>query len=288
MASAPEVYLNGRFVPYDEARVHVEDRGFLFADGVYEVVRAYEGRPFALDEHLARLEQSASAMRLPLPEPTRAIRSRVLEALARLGEPEATVYLQVTRGFAGPRQHGFPAAPKPTIFLIARRADPPPARLLEEGASLVSVPDRRWQLCHVKSTGLFLNSLARQEALDQGADDALFVRDGAVTECSSANFFAVWGGAIHTHPEGPFILSGVTRRHVIDLARKDGMTVIEAPFSLEEALAADEAFYTGTNSEVTPVCRIDGRPLGSGRPGPVTRRLSELYRAHVRTADVHV
>lgn len=275
--SQPEVYLNGSFVPYEQATVHVEDRGFLFADGVYEVIRVYDGKPFALNDHFDRLGRSAEMMRIPLPGTLADLRAAALETLARSGEREATIYVQVTRGHAGPRTHGFPKDPRPTVFMIARAATPTPERLRAEGARLVSTPDRRWEWCHVKSTGLFLNALARQDAQERGVDDALFVRGNVVTECSSSNFAAVWDGTLHTHPEGRWILPGITRRYVLMLAREAGIPVVEEPFTLDQALAADEAFYTGTTSEVTPVVEIDGQRLGDGRPGAITRRLAELY-----------
>ncbi|MBE3591092.1 MAG: D-amino acid aminotransferase [Firmicutes bacterium] len=280
--SEPLVYLNGRFVPHSEATVHVEDRGLLFADGIYEVVRVYGGRPFALDEHFHRLERSAAYMRLPLPAPVDELKTAALELLSRSGLQEATIYVQVTRGGGVPRNHAFPKEPRPTVFMIAREARPPAPELKERGASLITVPDRRWHLCHVKSIGLFLNCLAKQEALEAGADDALFVRGAVVTEASSANFMAVWGGELRTHPEGEWILSGITRQVVLTLAREAGIPVVERPFTVEELSLADEAFITGTTTEVLPVVRIDGRPVGSGRPGPVTRRLEEMYAARVR------
>lgn len=277
MSAQPEVYLNGSFVPHDRAMVHVEDRGLLFADGIYEVIRVYGGKPFALNDHFERLGRSAEKMRLPLPATLSDLKAAALDTLARSGEREATLYIQVTRGYAGPRVHGFPKDAKPTVFMIARAVAPPPERLRTKGAHLVSVPDRRWEMCDVKSTGLFLNALARQEAQERGADDGLFVRGNIVTECSSSNFAAVWDGALHTHPEGPWILPGVTRRHVLMLASRAGIPVVEEPFTLDQAKAADEAFYTGTTSEVTPVVVIDGTRIGDGRPGPLTCHLADLY-----------
>ncbi|MBX5476905.1 MAG: D-amino acid aminotransferase [Clostridia bacterium] len=278
------VYLNGQFVPYSQATVHVEDRGLLFADGVYEVIRVYGGRPFALDEHFERLERSASLMRLPLPKPVAELKAAALETLDRSGLKEATIYVEVTRGGGGPRNHAFPADPRPTVFMIAREAKTPSPALYENGARLVTVPDRRWHMCHVKSIGLFLNCLAKQEALEAGADDALFVRGAVVTEASSANFMAVWGGELRTHPESEWILPGITRRVVLDLAREAGIPVVERAFTLDELWSADEAFITGTTTEVLPVVQVDGRAIGDGRPGPVTRRLRELYASRARSS----
>jgi D-alanine transaminase len=276
------VCLNGSFVPYERALVHVEDRGMLFADGVYEVVRAYGGRIFALDVHLDRLEQSAAAIRLPLP-PRDAIREAMLEAVARLGVPEATVYLQVTRGHPGPRNHALPNRSSPTWFAIARPADPPNPELVARGVDVITVPDRRWHMCHVKSVGLLLNTLARQEALDAGAHEAVFVRDGVVTEGSATNVFAVFDGTLWTHPEGPHILSGVTRATILEVARRLGIPVREEAFLVSRLYGADEAFLSGTNSEVLAIRSVDGRPLGAGRPGPLTARIHAAYLDTVRT-----
>jgi D-alanine transaminase len=276
MAVSETVYLNGAFVPYEQAMVSVEDRGMLFADGIYEVVRAYRGRLFALEEHLERFVASAAEIRLPLP-PLDEIRDAFQGVLERSGLEDASVYLQVTRGHAGPRAHALPAAARPTVFAIARPVPAPDPRHVEEGAAAVTVPDRRWHLCHVKSVGLLLNTLAKQAALDAGAQEALFVRDGVLTEGSATNAFAVFDGVLYTHPEGPHILSGITRQVLLGLCRQLGVPAREEPVPLERLYGADEVFVTGTNSEVLPLVTVDGRRIGTGRPGPVTRRLQEAY-----------
>ncbi|MDI3269199.1 MAG: aminotransferase class IV [Bacillota bacterium] len=268
------VYLNGSFVPYEKALVPVEDRGFLFADGIYEVIRVYGGKPFALHDHMLRLARSAELMELPFATSPAHLQTMALEALARSHLKEATIYIQVTRGFAGPRTHDWPQEPQPTELILVRSYEASP----KEGLHLAAVEDQRWELCHIKSIGLYLNTRARQEARKKGADDGLFIREGVVTEASSSNFFAVHRGSLHTHPEDHRILPGITRRYVLRLARDLGIPVKEEPFTYELALQADEAFITGTTSEVTSVLRLDHHPIGGGQPGPITRRLQEAYR----------
>lgn len=272
------VYLNGEFVPYEKALVPIEDRGLLFADGVYEVLRYYGGRPFELDAHLRRLEASAARIRLELPEPAAQIGSRAGELVRRNGLDEAKVYIQVTRGPA-PRDHAFPAQPRSTFFMTARAVGARPEAELQRGATAITVPDRRWEMCDIKSIGLLANVLARQQAKEAGAFEALFVRNGVVTEGTGANVFAVVAETLFTHPEGAYILSGITRAVTIERIRRRGWRLELAGLRLEELLGADEVFLTGTTSEVTPLVSVDGRPIGGGRPGPVALALYADFQA---------
>ncbi len=275
------VYLNGAYVPYEEARIPVEDRGTLFADGIYEVVRAYAGRLFELEAHLERLVQSAGEIRLNLP-PVDELRAAVRGVLDRSGLADSSIYIQITRGFAGPRAHAVPQGIAPTVFVAARPVPRPDAAHVRDGAAAITVPDRRWHMCHVKSVGLLLNTLAKQAALDAGAQEALFVRDGVVTEGSATNCFAVFGGTVHTHPEGPHILSGITRQVLLALCADEGIPAREQPFLVSAMYGADEVFVTGTNTEVLPIRTVDGRPIGTGEPGPVARRLRAAMERRVR------
>lgn len=279
------VYLNGRFVPYEEALIPVEDRGFVFADGVYEVVKFYGGHPFRLDAHLERLEQSAAAIRLGLPLTRDELGRAALELAGKngLAGRDAVLYVQVTRGPAR-RAHPFPADPHPTVFMYARPESGPNPALRESGVRAITVEDRRWSLCHVKSIGLLLNVLAKQQAVEAGCYEGIFVRDGIVTEGTASNLFAVFGGAIHTHPQGPHILSGVTRQAVLEAAANHGIPVVEEPFTAARLFEADEAFVTGTLTEVMPIVEIDGRRVGEGRPGPVTRRIQQGFAEITRGA----
>ncbi len=270
------VYLNGSFIPYSDALVPFEDRGMLFADGIYEVVRAYDGRLFELDGHLQRLVASAQEIQLEVP-PAEELQEALRGVLQRSGMRDASIYLQVTRGFAGPRSHGIPRGIRPTVFAAARPVPRPDPRHVAEGAAAITVPDRRWHMCHVKSIGLLLNNLAKQAALDVGAQESLFVRDGMVTEGAATNAFAVFDGEVWTHPEGPLVLSGITRQVVVELALAEGLTVRESPFLASRLSEAQEVFITSTNLEVLPLRTVDGRGVGGGKPGPVTRRLQAAF-----------
>ena len=266
------LYLNGEYMPLEHGRVPVEDRGFQFADGVYEVLRTYAGRPFRMKEHLARLERSLKALEIPLPEPLAKVEEVCGKVAGDLGD--ATVYLQVTRGSA-PRNHAFPADARPTFLAYARAFTPEPP-----GTSwkLLTMLDDRWGRCDIKTVCLLSNVLARQKAARAACDEGLFVgEDGTVTEGNATSAFMVRGGALVTHPATNRILHGITREAVIQLARELGIAVLEQTYTLPAALAADEFFMTGTGTEVMPVTVIDGRKIGSGAPGPVTQRLGTAF-----------
>jgi len=281
--SGPQVYLDGQFLPLSEARVSVEDRGFLFGDGVYEVLRASAGRLWTEEAHWRRLASSCREVALSLPdglgEP--ALHGLVLELLERngLSAGEATVYLQLTRG-AAPRTHHFPpAGTRPTLYLSASPFTPPwEAR--EQGVHAITQPDVRSLRCNIKSINLLPNLLAKQRAKEAGATEAVLVRDGVLTEGASTSVLAVIGGAVCTHPDGPFILPGITRDVVLALARDAGLPVSERPVRLEERGRFEELFLASTTLDVVPVVALDGLPIGAGRPGPVTRALQRaFYRA---------
>ncbi len=270
------VYINGKFVPREEALLPVEDRGNVFADGVYEVVRFYGGYPLALDEHMERLVRSARAIRLPELN-VADLAQQGLALVARNEVRDGTLYIQVTRGVA-PRNHAFPpAGTEPTCFMIAREVSRPDESLLRQGASCISLPDTRWARCDIKSIGLLPNVLAKQEARERGAYEALFVRDGVITEGSSSNVFAVRDGALITHPEGPQILPGITRRLIVGLAGEEGIPVDEGDVHRETVSNIDELFISSTTTELMPVVRVDDEPVGGGRVGPITRRLQAAY-----------
>ncbi len=263
------LYLNGEYLPLETGKVSVEDRGFQFGDGGYEVVRVYRGKPFRLKEHFERLRRTLAGIDLALPEPPggfEAICRRVLGGL-----PEATIYLQVSRG-AAPRTHGWSDDLKPTVVAYARACSAPAPG---STYTLVTVPDDRWGRCHLKTTCLLANVLAKQNAKKSGADEALFVRDSrTVTEGGSSNAFLVRDGKIVTHPATNLILDGITRRAVIELARARAIRVEERPFTLAEAFEASEFFMTSTTIEVMPVVRIDGRAVAQG---PVAAQLRADY-----------
>jgi len=265
-------FLNGRFLSLEQTMVSVEDRGFQFGDGVYEVIRTYRGIPFQLDAHLARLERSAEAIRLTMPYQARDWRGFVAEGIKQGGYEDSKVYIQVTRGVA-PRDHAFPVAATPTAIMTVRAMKPLDATLRATGVGVITLEDPRWGRCDIKSVNLLPNVMAKQRAQEAGAFEAIFVRDGLVTEGTVSNVMVVRNGVVLTAPEGPHILSGVTRALVLDLARKEGLAVEERSVSRDDMQTADELLLTGTTVEVLPVVRVDGKPIGTGQPGPVTQRL---------------
>jgi D-alanine transaminase len=268
--------VNGRFSSLADAVVSIEDRGFQFGDGVYEVIRTYRGQPFAIDEHLSRLGRSAQALNLPSGCAREQWISLIQEGLRLSRFPETKIYLQITRGQA-PRDHPFPASSTPTTVLTFCELHPLDASVRKAGVEAISMDDIRWGRCDIKSVNLLANVLARQRAKEAGVFEAILVREGAVTEGSVSNVMVVRNGTIQTAPEGHKILSGVTRAIVLELARKENIPVAEAFVTREELLAASEVFLTGTTVEVLPVVRVDGHAIGTGLPGPVSQILSRSW-----------
>ena len=279
-APMPEIaYVNGEFRPLAEATINVEDRGFQFADAVYEVLRTYDGELFAVDEHLDRLDRSLAAIDLQTGL-SRVQLTAVLQEIVRRGAfPETMVYMQISRGVA-PRHRGPPAQATPTVVITVRPLPPAPAQVSDVGATVITVADERWARCDIKCVGLLANVMAYQAAKVAGADDAVFVdADGSVAESTAGNIFIVRQGQILTPPKGPRILSGVTRDKMLAAACGAGIVCREEPFSQAELLAADEVFLTSTTVQVVPVIRVNGQSIGSGKCGPVTERVyAEFYR----------
>jgi D-alanine transaminase len=276
------IWLNGEVIPMAEARIGVEDRGYQFADGVYEVIRLYNARPFTLREHLERLERSAADIAIKLPIGRAELAAEIEKLLPRAGVKDGMVYLQLTRGCAV-RNHIIPHPPiKPTMLFYARPLPPTPAAGTDIGVKLLSVPDERWSRCWIKSIALLPNVLAKNEAVNKGADEAVFVQDGMVSECSASNFFAVAGGKVLTHPVGPKVLPGITRMVLLALAKGLDIPIVERPISEAEALAADEVFITSTTREISWVREWNGRRIGSGACGPVTLKLHKAIQDRVR------
>lgn len=266
------VYLDGEYIPAAEARISVDDRGFIFGDGLYEVTRAVDGRLFAEEGHWVRLERGLRELGIDIHgyldrATVRETSTRLLRENG-LMEGHATVYLQVTRG-AAPRTHWFPPErTRPTVYLTTSRFTIP-VDLREHGASAITLPDLRWARCDLKTVNLLGAVLAKQRAREAGAFDAVLIRDGAVTEGGATNVFAMLGGRLRTYPKSQYILPGVTRDIVIRLARERGVEVDETPILAHEVHEADEIFFTGTTTDVQPVVKLDDRPVGDGRPGPV-------------------
>ncbi len=277
-------FLNGEFLPLKDAKVSVEDRGFQFADGVYEVVRVYNGTPFYLVEHLARLERSASEILLSLPYTIERFNEICSELIRRSDYAEAALYLQVTRG-AAPRKHYFPPKDTPrTVVAYIREFKGYPQEWRENGIDTISVPDLRWARCDIKSIALLPNVLAKQKAVSSGAVEAIQVNeDGIVTEGSATNVFCIKDNALFTHPLGQTILPGITRGLILPLAERAGLEVREKLCRLPDLFEADELFISSTTIEILPVRSIDGMEINEGNvPGEYTRKIYGYYREEVR------
>lgn len=275
-------YVNGQYVPHRAALVHVEDRGYQFADGVYEVVAVHKGKLVDEAGHLDRLERSLRELRIPLPMSRGALRIVMRELLRRNGLRQGIIYIQVTRGVAR-RDHPFPTAATPSVVMTAARKPAPDESVLETGKKAISVPEIRWERCDIKSVSLLPNVLAKQAAREAGAHEAWFVdRAGVVTEGSSTNAWIVnRDGDLVTRPTGNEILSGITRASVMRLAREEGIRLVERSFTLEEAKEAREAFITSATSYVLPIVQIDDAVIGNGKPGSVSRKLFEIYQTYM-------
>jgi D-alanine transaminase len=273
------LWLNSEVLPFAEARINVEDRGFQFADGVYEVIRIYNGKPFTLAEHLVRLKNSADGIRLALPMDGAALAGEILKFIPRAGVKEGMIYLQVTRGVA-PRNHIFPATGQTMLFYM-RPLPPVPEPGTGEGVKLLAVPDERWKRCWIKSIALLPNVLAKNQAIAAEADEAVFIEGDIVTECSASTLFAVIGRRLVTHPVGSKVLPGVTRSQLLELASGVGLEVDERPFREEEARRADELFITSTTREVSWVARWNDRYIGQARCGTWTKKLHQALRDKV-------
>ncbi len=272
-----KVYLNGRILPVEDASISPYDRGFNFADGVYEVVRSYSGHLFYWDAHMERLKYSLREVNIPCDTVSEfgSIAKQLLDENG-LRNAEATIYIQITRG-AAPRSHRYDNSKMDATVLIACSGFTPHTREQEDGVAVILEPDQRWSRCDIKSIGLLPNILALQKATDMGYAEALLVRDGSVLEGSHSNFFAVSGSTVMTPPLSHYILPGITRNIIIDLCRSRGIALKELPISEKDIYKADELMITGTTTEITPVVRVNDHLLSGGRPGEITRRLQQEY-----------
>jgi D-alanine transaminase len=276
------IWLNGEVGPLGEATVGVEDRGFQFADGVYEVARVYDARCFALRPHIDRLERSAKGIKLALPVPKRELCDQIEKLVEQSDLREGMVYVQLTRGCC-PRNHAIPSASKPTLLFYTRELPPVPAPEDVKGVALQSVRDMRWKLCWVKSIALLANVLAKTEAAAAGADEAVFVdEDQFVSECSTSNLYFVIDGTIVTHPVGEKVLPGITRDYLLGCARELKIPVQERPVLEHAAMSAPEIFISSTTREVNWVSRWNGKPVGTGKRGEITLRLHRAFQERVR------
>jgi len=272
------VYLNGEFLPIEEAKVPVLDRGFLFGDGVYEVIPVYGRKPLRLEQHLRRLEQSLAAIRMQTPLRDRewmAIFDRLIS-----GTTDQQIYLQVTRGTASKRDHAIPAGIAPTVFVMCTPIAPIPLN----GIKAFTVDDIRWDRCNIKAITLLANVLLRQEAIDQGAAEAILVRDKQVVEGAASNLFIVTNGRIITPAKGDSILPGITRDLVLELAVSLGIPTEERHIDVGELEAADEVWVTSSTREILAIIELDGKPVSGGAPGPMWKKLQTSYQAYKQKA----
>ncbi|MFD0943802.1 D-amino-acid transaminase [Savagea faecisuis] len=270
------VYANGQWVNENDAVIPVDERGHQFGDGVYEVTRIYEGKPFMMREHVERLVKSAKEIRMDLGMTVEEVESLMMEAVERSGEKNCDVYIQITRGIAK-RGHLFPKDVKPSITMTVR---PMEVIAMEErlaGKTAIFHEDERWKNCYIKSLNLLPNILAKQVANDAGAYEAILIRDGYVTEGTSSNIFIVQNGELVTRPLSNYILAGITRMRVEQLAEQLNIPFVEREFTKEDVLEAEEVFMTSTTNEVLPLVEIDGTTIGSGVAGPVTERVAKQF-----------
>ena len=270
------VFLNGKFMPIEEARVPVLDRGFIFGDGVYELIPVYSRAPFRMDDHLARLERSLAAVRIKNPYPREQWRAIILELVAKQPWEDQGVYFQVTRGVAK-RDHAFPAGVEPTVFAMCNPLVNPPKELVEKGAVAVSAVDNRWLRCDIKSISLIGNVLLRQASADAGAVETILFREGKLTEASASNVFVAKNGLLLSPPKSNLILPGITYDVVVEIAQATGIPIEFRDVGESEVRAADEIWLTSSSKEILAVVRLDGKPVGEGRPGPLFRKAYAGY-----------
>jgi D-alanine transaminase len=274
------IYLNGDYLPPEQAMVSVMDRGFLFGDGVYEVIPAYGGRAFRLEPHLKRLRNSLDAIRIRMPL-TDAQWHTVLEELLRRNPGEdQSIYLQVTRGVMAKRDHGFDDSLVPSIFAMVSPISAPDPAVARDGIKAISLSDIRWQNCHIKAITLLPNVLLRQQAIDSGAVEAILIKDGYATEGAASNLFIVKRGLLITPAKGPRLLPGITRDLILEQAAQHAIPYREADISAEDLINAEEIWLTSSTKEILPVTSLNDVPVADGKPGALYRRMSELYRQY--------
>ncbi len=273
-------YLNGEMLPLNEAKISVLDRSFLFGDGVYEVIPVYDGQPFILDAHLQRLANSMAAVRMRCDLDFAGLVAQLIE---QNGGGDMAIYIQVSRGTPGERNHLIPTDIETTVFAMTQAFPAPAEGVLENGLSATICEDFRWQHCYIKATSLLANVLLRQQASDQDADEAILERAGMITEGASSSVFAVIDGVLRTPEDAPTLLPGTTRDRVIAVARDQGIKVLSQEFSKAEFYLADEVWISSAMREVLPVTRLDGRPVGNGLPGPLWKKVYRAFQVAKRS-----
>ncbi len=284
----PIVYLNGKFLPLDQAFVPVLDRGFIFGDGVYEVIPAYGGRLFRFQHHLDRLEHSLAGIRLANPlthDEWARLLTELIEHNANADIPDQYIYFQVTRGVAK-RDHAFPKGVPATVFAMSNPLPAPATNLADAGVAAITLDDIRWQWCQIKAIALLPNILLRQQALDNGAAEAILIRNGEATEGAASNLFIVKDNTIITPPTGPKLLPGITRDLILELAAANGIACKEDLIMNPDLRDADEVWLTSSTKEILPVTKLDGVDVGAGKPGPMWARMTALYQDYKRSLRI--
>lgn len=279
-----DVYLNGEFMPSDQAKVSVFDRGFLLGDGVYEVIPVYAGHCFRLAGHLQRLQASLNGVRMKNPLSDRQWQTMIEQLVERNGGGDQSVYLQVTRGVA-PRDHVFPEGVTPTAFAMSNPLQQVPEKYKKRGIATITLPDIRWQNCNIKAITLLPNSLLKQQAQEAGAQEALLIRDGFLTEGAASNAYAVINGTIYTAPKDEKVLPGITRELILELAEQGGIPFVEQAVSEQQLRQADEIWVSSSTKEVLPVTTLDGNKVGEGKPGPVWQKMNALYQQYKQQGE---
>lgn len=279
MQDIKQVYLNGSYMPPESAQVSAFDRGFIFGDGIYEVIPVYGRHAFRLPHHLQRLANSLKAVRLTNPMIGNEWRAMIERLIADCDSEEQSVYIQVTRG-AAPRDHAFPASAAPTVFAYAKPLRTPSLTEINTGIGAITADDIRWARCDIKAIALLANVILRQEAVEQGAAESILIHNGIATEGAASNIFIVSKGAVATPPKNQQILPGITRDLVVELAHENGIPCEERSIPVGELLAADEVWLTSSLKEVLPIVSIDKRPVGTGKPGPTFARMYQLYQEY--------
>lgn len=280
--SGKTVFLNGRWLPLEEATVSILDRGFMLGDGVYELIPVYRRKPFRLNEHLRRLQHSLDGIRLPNPMQHAEWRQIITQVIELHESDNQSVYLHVTRG-AAPRDHAFPKSITPTVLVMSNPLSLPDPFQIENGICAVSSPDLRWGRCDLKTIGLLPNVLARQMAVEAGCVECILFRDGVLTEGAASNIFAVLDGVLHAPVKDHRMLPGITYDLVIELAQTDGIPLVVRDIAESEVRAADELWLTSSSREVQAIVKLDGLPVGTGAPGPLYRRIYALYQNFKQT-----
>ena len=276
----PKIYLNGKFLPPEQARISVMDRGFLFGDGVYEVIPAYAGKLFRLPHHLNRLNDSLRAIRMDNPMSQQAWTQILEKLIEQLPGVDQSVYLQVTRGATDLRDHAIPNDIAPTLFAMTSPLLPPPPRLLDRGITAITLDDIRWYQCNIKAITLLANVLLRQEANDRGAQESILIRDGNALEGAASNLFIVEDDLIVTPPKSQFLLPGITRDLILEIASDHSIPFKEENIPTERLRSADEIWLTSSTKEIMPVIQLDEVPVGTGMPGRSFSKIRELFTAY--------